>query len=256
MDLLDLLDSVRRFWDVDAETYDRSPGHGAATPTERAAWSAALSRLLPPPPARVLDVGAGTGFLSLAAARLGHSVTALDLSPGMLTRLREAAAGEGLGIEVVEGSAERPPDGPFAAVMERHLLWTLPDPGAALAAWRRVAPDGRLVLFEGIWGSVDPLESLRQRARAARRKLRSEPDHHHAHYDSAVVAELPLAGGAHPDRLLRLVEQAGWTPARLERLRDVEWAQLVGRPIADRLLGVTPRYAISAGSAAGASSGP
>jgi SAM-dependent methyltransferase len=244
---VDLLDTVRRFWDVDAKTYDRSPDHGAATPTERAAWSAVLARLLPPPPARVLDVGAGTGFLSLGAARLGHRVTALDLSPGMLAHLREAAAREDLEVEVVEGSAEQPPDGPFAAVIERHLLWTLPDPVAALAAWRRAAPDGRLVLFEGVWGNVDPLESLRHRAREAWRKLRNEPDHHHAHYDQAMIAELPLAGGAHPDRVLRLVEQAGWAPARLERLRDVEWAQLFGRPLADRLLGVAPRYAISAG---------
>ncbi len=244
---MDLLDSVRHFWDVDAETYDRSPDHGAATPTERAAWSAALSRLLPQQSARVLDVGAGTGFLSLGAARLGHRVTALDLSPGMLARLREGAEDEGLEIAIVEGSAEQPPDGPFDAVIERHLLWTLPDPAAGLAAWRRVAPGGRLVLFEGVWGSVDPLEQLRQQARAGWRRLLREPDHHHAHYDSAMTAELPLAGGAHPDRLLRLVEDAGWAPARLERLRDVEWAQLVGRPLVDRLLGVSPRYAISAG---------
>src|SRR6266487_402337 len=66
---VDLADSVRRFWDADAATYDRSPDHGAATPTERAAWSAALARLLPPAPARVLDAGAGTGFLSLGGAR-------------------------------------------------------------------------------------------------------------------------------------------------------------------------------------------
>jgi SAM-dependent methyltransferase len=244
---VDLREAVRRFWDADAATYDRSPDHGAATLTERAAWNAALARLLPPAPARVLDVGAGTGFLSLGAARLGHRVTALDLSPGMLARLRQAADREGLRIEAVEGSAEHPPDGPFDAVIERHLLWTLPDPGAALASWRRVAPGARLVLFEGVWGRVDPVESLRQRARAGWRKLRGAPDHHHAEYEPALVAELPLAGGAHPERLLQLVEEAGWGTARLERLRDIEWAQLLGRPPADHLLGVSPRYAISAG---------
>jgi SAM-dependent methyltransferase len=245
---VDLADSVRRFWDADAATYDHSPDHGAATPTERAAWNAAVARLLPPPPARVLDAGAGTGFLSLAAARLGYQVTAVDLSPGMLARLRESAEREGLTVEVVEGPAEQPPAGPFDAVIERHLLWTLPDPAAALAAWRKVAPEGRLVLFEGLWGLADPIERLRQQAREGWRRLRREPDHHHDRYDAELVAELPLAGGAHPDRLIRLVERSGWGPARLERLRDVEWAQLLALPTPGRLLGVAPRLAITAGA--------
>ena len=61
--------------------------------------------------------------------------------------------------------------------MERHLLWTLPDPAAALGAWRRAAPDGRLVLVESLWGRVDPLEKIRAKAlrglkRVARRAAR------------------------------------------------------------------------------------
>lgn len=43
-------------------------------------------------PARVLDVGAGTGRVSLDLARAGHNVTALDLHPELLGALRERAA--------------------------------------------------------------------------------------------------------------------------------------------------------------------
>jgi hypothetical protein len=118
----------------------------------------------------------------------------------MLARLRAAAERDGLAVEVVEGEAGSPPPGPFHAVIERHLLWTLPDPGAALAAWRAVAPAGRLVLFEGLWGRADPVEHLRQQTREGVRRLRGEPDHHHDRYDRAVVEALPLAGGTHPDR--------------------------------------------------------
>ena len=60
---------VRDYWDLDAATYDHSPGHDPQTLSELAVWAATLRRLLPPPPARVLDAGAGTGFLSLLLAR-------------------------------------------------------------------------------------------------------------------------------------------------------------------------------------------
>jgi SAM-dependent methyltransferase len=244
---VDLTDRVRAYWDADAATYDDSPDHGAASPAERAAWNAALARLLPAPPCRVLDAGAGTGFLSLACARLGHRVTALDLSAGMLERLRATAERDGLAVEVVQAGAESPPPGPFDAVVERHLLWTLPDPGAALAAWLTAAPNGRLVLFEGLTGRADPVEHLLEQTREGVRRLRGEPDHHHDRYDPAVVEALPLAGGTHPDRLVELVEGAGWGPARLERLRDIEWTRLLRQPPAARVLGVTPRFAVVAG---------
>ena len=244
---MDLTDRVRAYWDADAATYDDSPDHGAASPAERAAWNAALARLLPAPPCRVLDAGAGTGFLSLACARLGHRVTALDLSAGMLERLRATAERDGLAVEVVQAGAESPPPGPFDSVVERHLLWTLPDPGAALAAWLTAAPNGRLVLFEGLTGQADPVEHLLEQTREGVRRLRGEPDHHHDRDDPAVVEALPLAGGTHPDRLVELVEGAGWGPARLERLRDIEWTRLLRQPPAARVLGVTPRFAVVAG---------
>jgi SAM-dependent methyltransferase len=42
--------------------------------------------------ARILDVGAGAGRVSLDLARAGHDVTALDLDPQLLVALRERAA--------------------------------------------------------------------------------------------------------------------------------------------------------------------
>ena len=114
-----------------------------------AAWLAVLADHLPPAPARILDVGAGTGAMSLLAAELGHRVTALDISPGMLGHAERKAAERGVTLETVIGPADSPPEGPFDAVIERHLLWTLPDPSGALAGWRRVAPGGRMVLLEG-----------------------------------------------------------------------------------------------------------
>ena len=98
----------------------------------------------------MLDAGAGTGALSLLAAELGYAVTALDLSEGMLSSPREGG-GERSGLTFVVGPAAEPPPGPFDAIMERHVVWTMPDPVSVLRAWRDVmAPGGRLVLFEGL----------------------------------------------------------------------------------------------------------
>jgi SAM-dependent methyltransferase len=247
--VVDTLTEIQQFWDADAATYDRSASHHPSTALARAAWARTLERLLPPPPARVLDAGAGTGFLTLLAARLGYQVTALDLSPQMLDKLRVKAATEGLDVEAVEVPADQPPGGDFDAIIERHLIWTLPDPGATLNRWRQAAPTGRLVLLESAWGSAaDPSEALKARARRLLRRLRGVPANHHGDYPSAVLAALPYGSGITPGELVELVESSGWGSTRIERLRDVEWAMTMALPNPDRLLGATaPYYAVLAG---------
>jgi len=238
-------DQTRRYWDDDAPTYDRSPQHRPTSPLVRAAWLAAVDRLLPPPPARVLDCGAGTGFVTLMAARLGHRVTALDLSPGMLGQLRRSAREEGLDVDIVEGPADRPPVG-FDAVIERHLVWTLPDPGGVLAAWRAAAPAGRLILLESLWGSGAAEGRLRTAARQALRRRRQAPEHH-APYPAELRGSLPLGTGTPPGRLVHLVTDAGWPNPRVERLRDIEWAEASELGPLERRIGVSARVAVVAG---------
>ena len=246
-------EEIRDYWDADSVVYERRAPPSPTGAAEQAAWTAAIADLLPPAPVRVLDCGAGTGFLSLAAARLGHYVTAIDLSPAMLGRLRTKAQASDLEVQVVVGPAEQPPEGPFDVVMERHLVWTLPNPAAALRAWRDVAPAGQLILFEGLWGTADPLERLRHTAKellartisaATRRPL---PAGHHAEYSDELRRAMPLGSGTHPEALVNLVRDAGWTSPRLRRLRDVEWASTLDQPLVARLLGPQPRFAVFSG---------
>jgi SAM-dependent methyltransferase len=243
---MNTIEDIRQYWDADAATYDDSRQHRPTDPMVLATWTAAIEALLPPVPARVLDCGAGTGFLSLIAARLGHRVTALDLSEGMLDKLRSRAAAAGVEVETVVGPATEPPAAGYDAVIERHLLWTLPDPLAALASWRTAAPAGRLVLVESVWGEVDPLEKLRAEARRRLQRLRQAPPEHHAEYAPELRRSLPLGSGTHPGTLAMLVSQAGWGMPRLRRLRDIEWAERMALPIPGRLAGVAPRFALTA----------
>ncbi len=55
--------------------------------------------------ARILDVGAGSGRVTLALAREGHALTALDLDQTLLDALAERAAANGLDVRTVRGDA-------------------------------------------------------------------------------------------------------------------------------------------------------
>lgn len=245
--MADLHDRIRDWWDADAEHYDRAPGHALSDPVEAAAWRSALRAALPDAPARVLDAGAGTGALSLLAAELGHRVTSLDLSTSMLGKAERKANERGLPLEIVVGSVHEPPPGPFDAVIERHVIWTVPDPVRSLRAWREVvAAGGRLVLFEGIWSSTDPLDRIRALAAERLRALRGDSGHHHASYPSDVLAQLPLARMLSPRPLVDAVHEAGWRNARITRLRDVEWAAKLHEPWPLGWLEQRPRYALTA----------
>lgn len=145
-------------WDVESVTFDEEPDHGLRDPVVREAWAARLSTWLPERASDVLDLGCGTGSLSLLASGWGHHVTGVDLSPGMVDLARAKLAGRDAVFLV--GDAAAPPVGEqlFDVLLCRHVLWTLPDPGRVLRHWcGLLRPGGRLVLVEGVWGTVSPV---------------------------------------------------------------------------------------------------
>jgi ubiquinone/menaquinone biosynthesis C-methylase UbiE len=151
------LASVAEYWDAAAPAFDQEPDHGLLSERTRSAWVRVLGQCVPAEPQDVLDVGCGTGSLSLELARLGHRVTGVDLADAMVVAARGKLAAAGLTAEFLVGDAAEPPTGvrTFDVVLARHLLWTLPSPVDALRAWiRRLRPGGRLVLVEGRWATV------------------------------------------------------------------------------------------------------
>lgn len=245
--MTELHERIRDWWDADAHHYDGAVGHAISDPVEAAAWTAALERFLPPAPAEVLDVGAGTGALSLLAAEIGHRVTGIDLSEAMLAKARTKAAERGLPLDFVLGAAEEPPPGPFDAVIERHVTWTLPDPGEALRAWRAVTrPGGTLVIFGGSWAGEGPLVAAKDAAAKTLQRLRRVPDHHHGPYPAEFLRSLPLARTTSPAPYVSAIAGAGWRGVRVHRLRDVEWAIALREPWPLGWLEHRPRYALVA----------
>ncbi|MBT3151799.1 class I SAM-dependent methyltransferase [Streptomyces sp. CHD11] len=144
-------------WDVRAASFDEQPDHGLRDPEVRAAWAGRLRSWLPGRAGDVLDLGCGTGSLSLLAAEQGHRITGVDRSPAMVALAREKLAGRD--AVFLTGDATAPPVGGerYDAVLVRHVLWALPEPERALRHWRDLLrPGGRLVLIEGVWGTVSP----------------------------------------------------------------------------------------------------
>ncbi len=148
-------DEARRQWDAEAATFDEPPDHGLRDPAVRQAWRALLLGALPGTPARVADLGCGTGTLSVLLADEGYAVDGLDLSPEMI-RLAQAKAQARAGVTFAVGDVSTPalPGAAYDVALCRHVLWALPDPVAALRRWTALLrPEGRIVLVEGFWSN-------------------------------------------------------------------------------------------------------
>lgn len=147
------MDDVAEFFDRTAATYDAvvSGVDGAA-----GGWAgddvALYRELVREADGPALEVGVGTGRVYLDLLREGLDVEGIDVSDGMLDRLREKAAEEGLDptvwqADVTEFDADREYGLVYAPARAFNHLHTL---GAQRAATQRVhdtlAPDGRFAL--------------------------------------------------------------------------------------------------------------
>ena len=150
----------REIWDDEAD-------HGLADPATREAWRALLLGVLPPAPARIADLGCGTGSLSVLLAEEGYAVDGLDFSPEMVARARAKADAAGVAVEVVVGDARAPglPPASYDVVLSRHVLWAMDDPALALDRWLELlAPGGTLLLVEGSWSTGAGITAARAAA--------------------------------------------------------------------------------------------
>jgi SAM-dependent methyltransferase len=109
----------------------------------------------------VLDVAAGNGNATLAAARRFARVTSTDYVPDLLKKGAERARAEGLQVEFQEADAENLPfeDASFDAALSTFGVMFAPDaPRAAAELKRVVRPGGRIGLAswtpEGFLGDL------------------------------------------------------------------------------------------------------
>ncbi len=136
--------TARAAWDRIAADYDRTN-----TPTQMWLGSAGLRRVGLRSGMRFLDVAAGSGALSIPAARLDAEVLATDQSPVMLELLATRARKEGLTVEtrVMDGHALELPDDSFDVVGSQFGVMLFPDMPMGIREMVRVAkPDGSVLV--------------------------------------------------------------------------------------------------------------
>lgn len=99
----------------------------------------------------VLEVAPGPGYLAVELARLGLTVSAVDISRSFVRIGREYAARTGVAVDFRQGDAAALPfaDESFDAVVCRAAFKNFADPQGALSEMRRVLrPGGQTLLMD------------------------------------------------------------------------------------------------------------
>lgn len=226
---------TRAAWDRIARGYDRTN-----TPTQMWLGGEGLRRAGLREGMRFLDVAAGSGALSIPAARQGARVLATDLSPVMLELLEARARQEGLQVEtqVMDGHALELDDGEFDLAGSQFGVMLFPDMPAAVAEMARVVrPGGRVLIHAyGEPGEIDFLGFLVAAVQSVR------PDFEGPPMDPPPL-EFQLAD---PARLSEVLSAAGLREVSVETVTEYTehasgaalWDWLVSsNPIVEHVLG-------------------
>ncbi|NYF98544.1 class I SAM-dependent methyltransferase [Janibacter cremeus] len=212
---------INDYWDHRARVYDEAQHREGRDVVDRDLWGRVWASALPPAPARVLDLGTGSGHAAFVLADLGHDVTGVDSSAGMLEIARARTAGtKGASPTFVLGDAVDPPvAGGFDVVVSRYLMWTLREPLTALQRWRALLrPGGVLAVVDSTWFDAG---------------LEGSPSEFIDSY-AAVMDDLPLASAESIGATAEVVTAAGFTDVTTRPLTDVLEV--------DRRLGVAPGH--------------
>ncbi|MCO8269282.1 class I SAM-dependent methyltransferase [Actinoplanes sp. TRM 88003] len=189
-------DSINDYWTGRAPSY--AEYQLQRLPHDTAAWSSIWAEALPAAPLDVLDVGTGSGQVASILAGLGHRVTGIDLSEGMLEQAR--ATVKDVDFRIGDAVAPNFPEASFDAVTARYVMWTLRDPESAVRHWiRLLRPGGTIAVVDSTWFPHGPQDF----------------------YEPEIWQALPLAQATSIAPTAAVLEQSGLTDVRVTPLTSI-----------------------------------
>ncbi len=181
----------------------------------------ALAEFLPPPPARLIDIGGGPGRYAISLAQRGYHVTLVDLSGGNLELAKQKAAEAGVKVDafvhanILELSAFPAADFDSALLLgPLYHLHSLPERQNALWQANRLLKPGGIV-FASV---ITRFASFRDAAVHGYTYVLDDPA-----YSEKLLATGIHDNGvgfadayfSHPDEVIPLGENTGFTTLRL-----------------------------------------
>jgi ubiquinone/menaquinone biosynthesis C-methylase UbiE len=221
-------EDTRAAWDKIAPLYDKTN-----TPTQMALANEGLRRAGLAPGMRFIDVAAGSGALSIPAARLGAKVLATDQSAVMLDLLATRAREEGLEIEcrVMDGHALELGDSQYDMAGSQFGVMLFPDMPKGIREMARVVKSGGqvLVIAYGDPHRIDFLGWLVTAIQAVRPDFTGPP-----------MEPMPLPFQLlDPQRLRQELHAAGLKAVRIETITETTQFQ-TGKALWEWLIGSNP----------------
>ena len=236
----DTKSKIKDYWNERSSTFDLSPGHVIGSGEEKEAWESLFQDKFDGKVQKILDIGAGTGFLSLILTEMGYEVVGIDLSEEMIERAKEKAADRGveLKIKFKVGDAEALPfeSGVFDAIVNRAVLWTLPEPKKALDEWKRVLkPGGKLCFFLHEPHRNGLTQRLRRQLGNVLTFFMERRNQWYSLYHRKLDVELPFRGGVKPTIITKLLEDSGFEHVSAEPMHEISRLKTEKMPLRYRI---------------------
>ncbi|WP_292390006.1 class I SAM-dependent methyltransferase [Methanosarcina sp. UBA5] len=240
---------IASYWNIRSSTYTN--GVNGFDEEERAVWKQIFENSLSSSKRlNVLDVGTGAGFLALLFAEMGHKVTGVDLSLGMLEKAKHNAQNMGLEIDFFHGDAENLPfeDSYFDLVTNKFLLWTLQQPDCAVREWKRVLkPGGMVFAIDGDWFDPRPSRRIKRTVYEWADRFTKKNPHNSVFKDcyGPIRSSLPLYEEISPKKASFLFSENGFVNTSINLLLEVQNFKKSRQSFPQRILGSNSIFLIS-----------